>query len=1192
MKNYLFFILTTLFSAFCNAQTVNIGDILCTDGTTVSIAAFPASGKTAMGVVFYVDKTDSHGWAVSLNNQSSSIKWCSSDHYGYDIPDLPNQGNARIAMHDLNGKQNTASIRSAGNANDFPAVWAVDYDNGWYLPSAGQLRYLFSFAPEINASLQVVGGATIPYNSNHYWWSSTEFSEYHAYDMNTGGSLGDYVKDNHSNYPQNGIAVRQIRDFEIQHPVHPTYHLGDLVTNEDGSQGILFYLSPDQSDGWMVALEDASTSATWGSGDVPNLANQTSSTPYGWLLNETDGFANTGAIRSHQAGLNTAANTVDYEHGWYLPTAGQLSKLFGSLPFIEEPLENHGTTLAQDEYWSSTEADATHAFTLSYIPRANVRAGQFTLREKSMPYRVRAVHNLSTVIPPLPEPTMPDNIIETDCNDNTPQPFQGGQLLYQTPANINVYSTPVCGDIDNDGITDIVVAQYTSTQNYYHRHWSNMLGVYNGNDLSLQSTISIPQEIYMQYLSIGIARYPKDNGSMEGAVFAVCCDGKLRSYSKSGQLLNTSDHNVPCDGTPNFADFNGDGYPEVYVGNAIFDAATLKRLCAGPETGNKGLSHRGTPYSAAQPHRTYYAIPFACDVMGDGRLELICGNTIYDVNIVSRTTPALNSISEGKTITPPAGFPQDGHVVLADLDIDGEIDILVVNDLSDDITEDYNYFYAYKPSTGTVLFEHQLFCRATGYPAICNLDDDPRPEILFIDYQYDTASEKMYCLRYEGTGLNTVWTIHHHDPSGMTSMVFFDFNFDEKPEIVFRDAYHLNIINGQNGQVLYSYPMYSGTAGEHPIVADVNNDGHAEIIVPGLLEYYDGVNGHGNLLVFGNPAWQDARKVWNQYAYNVTNVNNDLTIPQFCFNNATTFTAPDGTVRRPYNNFLQQAYYINQYGEPYNPGGTIEADVFGSGCVSFTFHDSTYYQSGVYDQLVETSADCDTLYHVNVSIGGTVTHEFSDVFCGEYEWNDTVYHEPGDYTQLFVAPAGCDSIVTLHLTLDHLPATPVIEGLDHVFVATDLVVGQYFYSIDSVPFADHYEWILDGADWPMDTTGIHCGLWITSAGTATLTVRAWNDCGYSEQSIIIHAGFYDVDDFQDIPVALYPNPAKEKVYIEAEGIERVRLYDLTGRNVYEVFVNTTPKTEIDLRHLSSGLYVVEVITERGIARTKLDIETR
>ena len=785
--------------------------------------------------------------------------------------------------------------------------------------------------------------------------------------------------------------------------------------------------------------------------------------------------------------------------------------------------------------------------------------------------------------------SFPDNIIETDCN----QPIEGNdwnvELLYSTQnEDIASYAPLVAGDIDGNGVVDILISHFNG-----NNYRTNTLDIYSGADLSLQYRFNIQDSIYNTTGNYAICRYPKPDGSLQGAIFVHSYDRKIRSYSIDGTLLNVSDRATTCEGMVSFADFNGDGYPEVYSGSDIFDAATLKWLCSGPQNGNKGESYRGSAPSVVNSHRCYYAMSLASNVLGDARQELICGNTIYDVSIVSRTNPASNSINVNKTITPPSGYSPDGHVSLADFDLDGECEVLVTRNDTDDHTISDVYFYAYKPSSGQIIFQKTVHSLCTGYPLIGNIDNDPHPEIVFLEKQESWNPMYIYCWRYTTqTGFSTVWQYHHSDASGQTGITLFDFNQDDIMEIVYRDSDNLRIINGNTHSPhnLFSRRMAAGTGCEYPIVADINGDGHAEIVATGLLDQSANLPGYGAIHVFGNPGnWSPARPVWNQYMYHVTNVNEDLTIPTFCFDKATTFTAPDGTVRRPYNNFLQQAYYINQFGEPYNPGGIVEANVSGSGCVAYTFHGTTYTESGIYDQLVESTSDCDTLYHIDVSIGGTVTHEFSDVFCGQYIWNDTVYHEPGDYTQHFVAPAGCDSIVTLHLSLGEMPAVPNINGPQEVYVSTDMVLGEYLYSLLNADPTLQYDWELVGADWVMHPDGSQCSLLVTTPGTATLKVKAWNDCGVSEQEIIIHAGFHDVDELQAIPVNMYPNPAKDKVIIESENMLRIKLIDIHGQVLADKECSDNNTFSLDVANCVSGIYIIEIITERGIARKKLDV---
>ena len=150
-----------------------VGDILCTDGTIVHPSDWPC-GQTAKGIVFFVDSTQQHGWALALENDG--CVWFGSN--GTTIPGMANYPSTREAIFDFDGYTNTQIIRSAGNAATFPAIYLLDFENGWYLPAAGQLRLLYSVIMSVNQSLQLVGGVPINMQlssapSTSHYWSST-----------------------------------------------------------------------------------------------------------------------------------------------------------------------------------------------------------------------------------------------------------------------------------------------------------------------------------------------------------------------------------------------------------------------------------------------------------------------------------------------------------------------------------------------------------------------------------------------------------------------------------------------------------------------------------------------------------------------------------------------------------------------------------------------------------------------------------------------------------------------------------------------------------------------------------------------------------------------------------------------------------------------------------------------------------
>ena len=180
---------------------IAIGDILCTDNTIVHPQNWPC-GKVALGIVFHVDATGLHGWAVSLNDDPPR-RWGTSIE---DIPALTNYASAFSTLENIDGYQNTANIRASGNASQFPAAYAVDFEHGWYLPSAAQLYHLYAVLGLVNNSLQIVGVSIFPMNSFWRYWSSTEHSDSMAWFFSSNQTLKAGEKNTQ-------MPVRAVRNF-------------------------------------------------------------------------------------------------------------------------------------------------------------------------------------------------------------------------------------------------------------------------------------------------------------------------------------------------------------------------------------------------------------------------------------------------------------------------------------------------------------------------------------------------------------------------------------------------------------------------------------------------------------------------------------------------------------------------------------------------------------------------------------------------------------------------------------------------------------------------------------------------------------------------------------------------------------------------------------------------------------------
>jgi hypothetical protein len=110
--------------------------------------------------------------------------------------------------------------------------------------------------------------------------------------------------------------------------------------------------------------------------------------------------------------------------------------------------------------------------------------------------------------------------------------------------------------------------------------------------------------------------------------------------------------------------------------------------------------------------------------------------------------------------------------------------------------------------------------------------------------------------------------------------VSWDIDLDGAPEVIYGDGETLWIVDGARGLVRVVMEDYSSlTLTETPSVADVDGDGHGEI----LIGSNTGIHGSTDLglYVLGSEDgdWPWARPTYNQHAYWGGNVGDDLSIP-------------------------------------------------------------------------------------------------------------------------------------------------------------------------------------------------------------------------------------------------------------------------------------------------------------------------
>ncbi len=337
------------------------------------------------------------------------------------------------------------------------------------------------------------------------------------------------------------------------------------------------------------------------------------------------------------------------------------------------------------------------------------------------------------------------------------------------------------------------------------------------------------------------------NGRQINTILILKSDGTpLHRFREAPNLAG-------CIGRPSVGDMDGDGTPEIVDGVIILHGdGTLVRKLDIPTTNSILVS-----------------------IDDDDDLEIITprGAYNYDGSPVWEAAPGVG--------------PANGLLAVADIDADyanPKPEIIVME------TQKHS-LWVLDGATGAVRWGGNDInpagavamgtngLRGGGPPLIANFDDDPFPEI-------GVAGGFAYAV-FGHDGVRQ-WDRPTDDLSSRaTGSSVFDFEGDGIAEVLYNDEQNFHVYRGVDGEELLTQCNTSGTLVEFPIVVDVDNDARAEVV---LMENnyafqmcLDGVTPSSTgIHVYGHPdgEWVGSRRIYNQFSYHITNINDDGTVPK------------------------------------------------------------------------------------------------------------------------------------------------------------------------------------------------------------------------------------------------------------------------------------------------------------------------